>query len=64
MKKRPTREFNPEKSVNETDAQIAKIVMELHSRWYCIEHDRSCYVDLTRHITLTTNHLSIWANQS
>ena len=47
-----------EKNINEEDAEIAKNVMELHSKWYCNEHERSCYVDLTRHIILTTNHLS------
>ncbi|CAB4437861.1 unnamed protein product [Rhizophagus irregularis] len=50
-----------EKNINEEDAEIAKNVMELHSKWYCNEHERSCYVDLTRHIILTTNHLSTWA---
>ncbi|PKK57167.1 hypothetical protein RhiirC2_798557 [Rhizophagus irregularis] len=59
--KTPSNQIPKEKSLNEADAQIAKTVMELHSRWYCNEHDRSCYVDLTRHITLTTNHLSTWA---
>jgi len=50
-----------EKNINEEDAEIAKTVMELHSKWYCSEHERSCYTDLTRHIILTTNHLSTWA---
>ncbi|CAB4483504.1 unnamed protein product [Rhizophagus irregularis] len=59
--KTPSNQIPKENSLNEADAQIAKTVMELHSRWYCNEHDRSCYVDLTRHITLTTNHLSTWA---
>ncbi|RGB23340.1 hypothetical protein C1646_779117 [Rhizophagus diaphanus] len=50
-----------EKNINDTDAIIAQNIMELNSKWYCKEHDRSCYVDLTRHISLTTNHLSTWS---
>jgi hypothetical protein len=49
-----------EKNVNNIDAIIAKNIMELNSKWYCKEHNRSCYIDLTRHINLTTNHLSTW----
>ena len=50
-----------ERNINEEDAEIAKTVMELYSKWYCSEHKRSCYIDLTRHIVLITNHLSTWA---
>jgi hypothetical protein len=60
-KKTSSNQIPKERNINEADAEVAKIVMELHSKWYCVEHNRSCYVDLTRHITLTTNHLSTWA---
>jgi hypothetical protein len=47
-----------EKNINENDTEIVNIVIELHAKWHCNEHQRSCYIDLTRYITLTTNHLS------
>jgi hypothetical protein len=50
-----------EKNINERDAEIAEIVIELHAKWHCDEYQRSCYTDSTRHITFTTNHLSAWA---
>jgi len=60
-KKKVLNQIPKERNINEEDAEIAKTVMELYSKWYCNEHERSCYVDLTRHILLTTNHLSTWA---
>ncbi|CAB4401309.1 unnamed protein product [Rhizophagus irregularis] len=56
-----TNQIPKKKNIDNADAIIAQNIMELHSKWYCKEHDRSCYVDLTRHIPLTTNHLSTWA---
>ena len=60
-KKASLNQIPKEKNINEGDAEIASIVIELHAKWHCNEHQRSCYIDLTRHITLTTNHLSTWA---
>ncbi len=60
-KKKSSNQISKEKNINEADAEIAKTVMELHSKWYCNKHERSCYTDSIRHITLTTNHLSTWA---
>ncbi|PKK55656.1 hypothetical protein RhiirC2_801831, partial [Rhizophagus irregularis] len=51
-----TNQIPKKKNIDNADAIIAQNIMELHSKWYCKEHDRSCYVDLTRHIPLTTNH--------
>ena len=60
-KKTSSNQIPKEKNINDSDAIIAQTIMELHSKWYCKEHDRSCYIDSTRHISLTTNHLSTWA---
>ncbi|GES88795.1 hypothetical protein GLOIN_2v1772564 [Rhizophagus clarus] len=60
-KNKSSNQIPKKKNIDSTDAIIAQNIMELHSRWHCKEHDRSCYVDSTRHISLTTNHLSTWA---
>ncbi|CAB4425909.1 unnamed protein product [Rhizophagus irregularis] len=60
-KNKSSNQIPKEKNINNTDAIVAQNIMELSSKWYCKEHDRSCYVDLTRHISLTTNHLSTWS---
>ncbi|PKK61668.1 hypothetical protein RhiirC2_791470, partial [Rhizophagus irregularis] len=60
-KKSASNQVPKEKNVNDIDAIIAQNIMELHSKWHCKEHERSCYIDSTRHISLTTNHLSTWA---
>lgn len=60
-KKASHNQIPKEKNINECDAEIAEIVIKLHAKWHCDEHQRSCYTDSTRHITLTTNHLSAWA---
>ena len=57
-RKKTSNQIPKEKNINETDAEIANNVIELHAKWHCNEHQRSCYIDSTRHITLTTNHLS------
>ena len=61
QKNQSSNQIPKERNVSDTDTIIAENIMELHSRWYCKEHDRSCYVDSTRHISLMTNHLSTWA---
>ena len=61
QKNKSSNQIPKEKNINNIDAIIAENIMELNSRWHCKEHNRSCYVDSTRHISLTTNHLSTWA---
>ncbi|CAB4381739.1 unnamed protein product [Rhizophagus irregularis] len=60
-KKSASNQVPKEKNVNDIDAIIAQNIMELHSIWHCKEHERSCYIDSTRHISLTTNLLSTLA---
>lgn len=60
-KKTSSNQIPKERNINENDAEIANIVIELHAKWHCNEHQRSCYTDSFRHINLTTNHLSTWA---
>lgn len=48
--------------MSEENSKKAAIIMELTKRWFCYEHSRTCFVDVTRHIQLTPYHLTSWSN--
>jgi exonuclease III len=51
-----------ESNINEENSKKAFIIMELTNRWFCQEHSKTCFVDITRHIQLTPYHLTSWSN--
>jgi len=47
-----------ESNMSKEDSKKAAIIMELTKKWFCYEHSRTCFVDVTRHIQLTPYHLT------
>ena len=50
-----------ESNLSEGRSKIATSVMLISQRHYCIEHQKSCYVNGSNHLHLTPQHLSTWA---
>ncbi len=47
-----------ESNMSKEDSKKAAIIMELTKKWFCYEHFRTCFVDVTRYIQLTPYHLT------
>jgi len=50
-----------ESSLSEERSKIATSVMLISQKHYCMEHQKSCYVNGSNHLHLTPQHLSTWA---
>ena len=50
-----------ESNLSEGRSKIATSVMLISQKYYCAEHQRSCYVNESNHLHLTPQHLSTWA---
>ncbi|CAB4401622.1 unnamed protein product [Rhizophagus irregularis] len=46
-KNKSSNQILKEKNINNTNAIVAQNIMELSSKWYCKEHNRSCYMHNT-----------------
>lgn len=51
-----------ENNIGEENSRKAAIIMELTKKWFCQEHSRVCFIDVTRHIQLTPHHITSWSN--